>query len=561
VAVVSPPARAARPLPSEGAAAAYLARRFPEAYQRYVFGLEPRPHHLAWFGLLGSLLARSSVVGAEARAPAVWPAGFDPEAWREGADAAAGESEPDPVAAPRLYVVAPPGHSKSTIYSQVFPCWYLGHHPQQSLIMLTSSTPMARTYHDVISAVLAESDRHAAAFPDPACRGDFARGWSTDGLYLRGTPRTQKEPALRVAGWSASVLGARAHGIILDDALTQEESESALVTERAWNHLTMTIENRLHPGGWLLGVGTRWTADDLIGRARRAGWPVYRFPALGAYPWGPLPSKGEAPAAVTERSAGESVPTRVVDKPTGMTALWPTRFPVGRLAEERRRIGGARFETVWQGVPTGVGAGIFRSSGWFRPLPPDFPILARRLATVMHIDTAFSEKKTADFTAAVTAGYDPADPVRRLYFTHFWRHKVAEDGLAADLADHIAAVRPGLVTVEVPAFRQEPTAALVAEVGRLLIGRHACAVAAVPVSTDKVVRARAHAAKAEAGDARYDRAHPLWPIVEAELLSFPGGQHDDLVDACSGVVASALVGADLLLRGQGVGRSHPVRFG
>ena len=90
-----------------------------------------------------------------------------------------------------------------------------------------------------------------------------------------------------MAGWSASVLGARAHGIILDDALTQEDSESALVTERAWAHLTMTVENRLHPGGWLLGVGTRWTADDLIGRARRAGWPVYRFPAIGPYPLGP----------------------------------------------------------------------------------------------------------------------------------------------------------------------------------------------------------------------------------------------------------------------------------
>ena len=51
-------------------------------------------------------------------------------------------------------------------------------------------------------AVLAESDRHAAVFPDPRCRPDLRRGWSTDGLYLKGTPRTQKEPAYRIAGWS-----------------------------------------------------------------------------------------------------------------------------------------------------------------------------------------------------------------------------------------------------------------------------------------------------------------------------------------------------------------------
>jgi len=511
---------------------------YPEAYSRYVWGLPPRPHHLAWWHLLVRLLNESAT--SKAFPPVPLPPGFGLEAFRERADPRTGEAEPPPVDAPRLYVVAPPGHAKSTVFSQVFPCWYLGHHPDQTLLMFTSSTTMARTYHDVVSAVLAESERHAAVFPEPACRPDPRRGWSTDGLYLRGTPRTQKEPSFRIAGWGASVLGARAHGVVLDDALTQEDSESALVTDRAWSHLTMTVENRLHPGGWLLGVGTRWTDDDLIGRARRAGWPVYRFPALGPYPW----------------------PTvdRPVDPESGEAALWPSRFPVRHLRDERRRIGGARFQTVWQGVPTGVGAGVFRDARWFRPLPAEFPVLARRLTTVMHVDTAWSEKKTADFTAAVTAGYDPADQQRRLYFLGFWRHKVAEDGLAADLADHVAAVRPALVTVEVPAFRQEATLTLVREIGQRLVGRHACAVVAVPVSTDKVVRARAHAAKAEAGEAFYDRGHPLWPVVEAELLAFPGGQHDDLVDGASGATTACLYGSDALTRGQS-GRAVPVRFG
>jgi predicted phage terminase large subunit-like protein len=305
----------------------------------------------------------------------------------------------------------------------------------------------------------------------------------------------------------------------------------------------MTIENRLHPGGWLLGVGTRWTADDLIGRARRAGWPVYRFPALGPYPWTPA-----------DRSVG-------VDDATGMGALWPERFPVAHLQDERRRIGGARFATVWQGVPTGVGAGIFRTASWFRPLPREFPVIARSLTTITHIDTAWGTKQTSDWTAAVTAGYSPADPQRRLYFTNFWRHKVAEDGLAADLADHIAAVRPALVTVEVPAFRQEATLTLVRDISQKLIGRHACAVLAVPVSTDKVVRARAHAAKAEAGEAYYDRGHPLWPVVEAELLAFPGAEHDDLVDGASGAVTACLYGADALSRGQSLAPGKPIRFG
>jgi len=534
----------------EGDVYVQMAATFPEVYQAYVWGLPPRRHHRIWWHLAVALLRASAT--APALTPVPLPKGVAIGAFRERADALAGEAEPVPINAPRLYVVAPPGHAKSTIFSQVLATWYLGHAPDQSLLALTSSAPMARTYHDTVSAVLSESDRHAAVFPADACRADLRRGWSTDGLYLRGTPRTQREPAYRIAGWSASVLGARAHGIILDDALTQEESESALVTERAWAHLTMTIENRLHPGGWLLGVGTRWTADDLIGRARRAGWPVYRFPALGPYPWS-LPSGGALDQG--DRSVD------AVDVATGMGALWPERFPVPHLQDERRRIGGARFQTVWQGVPTGVGAGIFRSSDWFRPLPADFPVLARRLTTVMHVDLAFSEKKTADFTAAVTGGYDPADPVRRVYVTHLWRQKVAEDGLAAALADHIALVKPALITVEVPAFRQEATLVLVRQLSQSLVGRHACQVLAVPVSTDKVVRARAHAGKAEAGDVYYDTGLPLWPVAQAELLAFPGGEHDDLVDAFSGMVTACLYGADALTRGQTIAPGRPVRFG
>lgn len=517
---------------------AALARCYPEAYQRFVFGLEPRPHHLVWWSLLLRLLRESAVPPPALRVSAPpLSGGFDVETLRERADP--GEQEPPATGAPRLYVVAPPGHAKSTLFSQVLPAWYLGHAPDQTLLMLTSSSPMARTYHDVVSTVLAESARHRAVFPEPACRPDPKRGWSTNGLYLQGTPWSQKEPAFRIAGWGASVLGARAHGIILDDALTQEESESALVTERSWSHLQMTIENRLHPGGWLLGVGTRWTADDLIGRARRAGWPVYRFPALGPYPWG-----------------------TAVDQPTGGRALWWTRFDVPYLEAERRRIGGARFATVWQGVPTGVGAGVFRSGEWFRGLPAAYPTLARRFTTVTYVDTAWSEKKTADFTAACTLGYDPADQQRRLYVTGWWRQRVNEDGLAAALADHLVAMRPDLVGVEIPAFRQEPTLELVRAINQQLVNRHACSVVAVPVSTDKVVRARPHAAKAEAGLAHYDRSHPLWPVAEAELLGFPGAAHDDLVDAASGAVTMALYGPDLLLRGQNAGGpSTALRFG
>ena len=55
---------------------------------------------------------------------------------------------------------------------------------------------------------------------------------------------------------------------------------------------------------------------------------------------------------------------------------------------------------------------------------------------------------------------------------------------------------------------------------------------------DKVTRARTLAARYEAGKVFHLRGAPGLAVYEAELVAFPNGEHDDLVDA-------AVYGADL----------------
>jgi predicted phage terminase large subunit-like protein len=236
-------------------------------------------------------------------------------------------------------------------------------------------------------------------------------------------------------------------------------------------------------------------------------------------------------------------------------ALWPERFPAAWLEAERRRIGGAHFETVYQGNPIAVGAGVFRSSAWFRPIPPELlASLLPRLDRYTFIDLAWSAKQTADYTAACTVGTDPGDPEGRLYVLSWFRQRVDEAALVPALAAHLLAVRPHAVGVEVGAYRQQATVELVRALDRALAGRLACSVDGVPVAADKVTRARVPAARGEAGLLFVDRAHPLWPTVEAELLGFPLAAKDDCVDALSGACALALSAAALRQR------ARPRRF-
>lgn len=465
--------------PSWDAVALELARRRPEAYAFVAHGFRPAPHHLTWL-----------------------------ERLREAVTTPGG----------RLVLVAPPGHGKSAYVSHVLPLWYLGRHPERAVLAVTSSDAMASQFHGTVELALRLSEAHRAVFSDPAGRPDPQRGWSSDGLYLRGVPPETKDPSYRVAGFGSKVIGSRCHLLVLDDPVDQPVATSAVEMARVRQYLDLSLTTRLHPQGAAVCISTRWGEDDVVAHLERQGWPVLVSPALSPdYPWPETGADAE-----------------------GNVALWPQRYPLEWLEAERRRLGGAQFSTVYQGDPVAVGAGLFRPE-WLKPLPVTYlSEVAPRVARVTFVDTAFSSRQGADYTAAVTLGYLPGEQPRRLFVLGLFRKRIDEAGLPEALLEHLLAVRPAVVGVEAAAYRQEATAGLVLRLRELLTGRLAARVEAVPVTTDKVARARLPAGWAEAGLLHGDTALPLWPTFEREVVGFPLAQFDDLTDALSGATAMAL---------------------
>jgi predicted phage terminase large subunit-like protein len=465
--------------PSWDAVALELARRRPEAYSFVAHGLRPAPHHLRWL-----------------------------ERLREAVTTPGG----------RLVLVAPPGHGKSAYVSHVLPLWYLGRHPERAVLAVTSSDAMASQFHGTVELALRLSEAHRAVFPAPAGRPDPNRGWSSDGLYLRGVPPETKDPSYRVAGFGSKVIGSRCHLLVLDDPVDQPVATSPVEMARVRQYLDLSLTTRLHPQGSAVCISTRWAEDDVVAHLERQGWPVLVSPALSPdYPW----------------------PETGVDA-EGNVALWPARYPLSWLEAERRRLGGAQFSTVYQGDPVAVGAGLFRPE-WLKPLPGSYlSEVAPQCSRVTFVDTAWSSKQTADYSAAVTLAYLPGEQPRRLFVVGLFRKRVDEAGLPEALLEHLLAVQPAVVGVEEAAYRQEATAGLVLRLRALLSGRLATHVQAVRVTTDKVARARLPAGWAEAGLLHGDTSLPLWPTFEREVLGFPLGSHDDLVDSLSGACALAL---------------------
>lgn len=238
--------------------------------------------------------------------------------------------------------------------------------------------------------------------------------------------------------------------------------------------------------------------------------------------------------------------------------LWAERFGPPELADLKRSLGSAyAISGQLQQHPVPREGAIFRSE-WFRPLPsffdelgPDGKTPRQRLRIFQFWDLAYSERDSADYTASLTVGYDVR--TGSLYLLNAWRTRVQEQeiatdddrqGLGAALSGHILRFpqRPTVIGIWSGAFQKRlATQDLARRVMQTLARqRVAVRIQSVPETTDKVFRAQLPAGRAEIGTVYADLDAPWWTDFEAELLAFPKGDHDDWVDALSGVTALAL---------------------
>lgn len=176
-------------------------------------------------------------------------------------------------------IVIPPGHGKSTISSQTFPSWYLGNHPNRSVLLISNTDRQAKLFLASNQQTMEHNEVWARIFPDTA--PDMERGWSSDGLFLkwkrdpqtglalpgwRSKDATDKDPSLAAFGIGGPVIGRRADVIIVDDPYSEDMARSETQRETFLNWFRTTLRSRLKPVPWakLIVVVTRWHTHDII---------------------------------------------------------------------------------------------------------------------------------------------------------------------------------------------------------------------------------------------------------------------------------------------------------
>lgn len=181
-------------------------------------------------------------------------------------------------------IVMPPGFGKSTIVSQHWPSWYLGNHPDRSILLISNTDAQAKLFLDSNKVTTEHDPKWREVFPDVAPAMD--RGWSSRGLFLRWRrdPNTglmlsdwvsksanDKDPALAAFGVGGPVIGRRADVIIVDDPYSQENARSDLQRGEFLNWFRQTLLSRLkpRPHAKVVVAMTRWHPEDVIAWMQR----------------------------------------------------------------------------------------------------------------------------------------------------------------------------------------------------------------------------------------------------------------------------------------------------
>jgi predicted phage terminase large subunit-like protein len=438
---------------------------------------------------------------------------------------------------PRLMLFCPPRMGKSTLMSDFFVSWVLGHHPEWELITAgyAQALPIkfSRNVRDRLNDKL-----YQAMFPNTEMRKDSQAvdDWRTTG-----------GGGLMAAGIGVGISGRGAHiGIIDDPVKDQEAAQSETIRDGTHAWYQSTFRTRLAPGGGILLVQTRWHDADLAGKllededklriagvpeVERENWEVVSYPAIAEQDEYLL-KDGSIFKGVPELDDVKRLLRRVGE------AIHPERYTLDDLKKLRNTSATPIWNALYQQNPTPDDGEFFKRDDFvYRQLSKDYWPSGTIITTA---DYAFKKTNRNDFTVIATGLlYHTGE----LYVLDIRRGRWSALEVANQIVDVFKTFKP-----QVFAGEQGATHAAVWPIVQQQMEKQRLYVSVdetlVPIQ-DKELRARPLQAWTQMRKLIFSFDPSVRPaifdITEREMLRFPTGAHDDIVDALAWLVRLSMV--------------------
>ena len=403
----------------------------------------------------------------------------------------------------KLMIFAPPGPMKTVIASNLFPAWYFGRHLTHKILSVGHTTEFAEAKFGRVVRDLMMTPQYKKIFPEAMIREDVqAKGsWqlTTGGMYQN-------------AGAGKQIAGHRANLGIMDDLISEQTANSKPEMEKINKWYPGGFTTRLLPNALQLLINTRWRVNDIsaeILKLDKDEWEVVSIPALF------LKERPECVAMAKQ-----------LGLPLG-GSYWPEQWTKEHLLSQKKRLPAIDWEAQYMQTPVAMEGNVFKERDFLEW--PDVDPPAKIDAIVLSMDTAFSEKTSADYSVLLVAGvfhleeelHDRPFQVPHVILLGVRRGRWPFPQLREIAMQMCDKHKPDYVIIEKKASGQS----LVQEL-RL------AGVPVVEYNPDRDKLARAHSVTGITSQKRIWMPNRSWTAAfKEELLAFPNGEKDDQVDA------------------------------
>lgn len=434
---------------------------------------------------------------------------------------------------PRLMLLVPPRHGKSELASIRLPAWHLGRFPHHEIINVGYNLDLPMEFSRKVRELLR----------DPAYQALFPEAQLDATSQATESWRLTKGGGFKAAGVGGGITGKGAHILIIDDPIkNMEEADSADRRQLLDYWYQSTAYTRLAPGGGVLVIQTWWNYDDLAGRLQQRmaaskgsdQWQVVRYPALSDEGYEYRDENTweivRSPEALDPIPEGYTL-LREKDK-----ALHEERYSTKTMVNFKENMFPRVWSALYQQRPV-PDEGVYFKKEWFQFLPTNTITHDHNVYTAW--DFAIGTKQQNDYTVGATVTQDPSgsvvvEDIHRMKGGTFdiveAMLNTAESFSKVGGGSYILGVEDGQIWKAIePVLRQ-----------RMNERKLFPSIQVLKPLSDKAVRARPLQARLDQRKLWFLAGTSWLEDTLQELLRFPGGAHDDIVDALAWAVRLTL---------------------
>lgn len=438
-----------------------------------------------------------------------------------------------------LLLSVPPQHGKSYTITETLPSWYLGKYPGNGVIIAgyesTFAESFSRRNRDKFNTITQE------VFLQTAQGGNYIHDCrpnpNVQGVALW---ETMAGGTCRAAGLKAGITGHGCEVFIIDDPIkNKEQADSETVIAKIHDEMGPSVQSRIHPGGKLIVIQTRWVENDVIGWIQE-NWSEWIWETINL----PAEYDEEAEAAGLDplgRKLGDSLmgahlgddesklPQKIAN-----TNAWLQ----SKKALVKRSDGDRTWNALYQGRPSAANGNLYKSEWWqtyYRTEELRHSLEYLQLS----IDATFKDTETADFVSMEMWGLKGRD-------VYLWKLVNRRMGFL-ETVDYIKRICKDFPDCDELVIEDKANGSAIIDVLRVeegippvvpvtpLGGKYARAQATSPFVSTKVVYLPLDFTDEEEADVEWSGRTDMTAREKfiKQHATFPFGKNDDMVDSQS----------------------------